>query len=368
MKVSLLINSLRGNGSENVCITIANQLYKFGFNVEIITFSSFYSSTNKRLNKNIKQVNLKCDFKSSLLKLPKYINKSRPNILISFEPENNLPILITKYLIHNFVYISRCVNTLSVKNKILLNNEKDFFLYLKKKIVFKSIELLYKYSDVIIAQCNGMKNDLIKNFNVKPEKCVIINNPIREEFIFNFNNSKIKNNYILCVGRLHPQKAFDVAIKCFAKISSKHQNMKLIIAGKGKSEKFLRELVSELNLVDKVKFIGYTNSLQSLYEKAKFTLLTSKVEGFPNNLLESIAVGTPVVAFDCPSGPSEIIEEGINGFLVKNRDENDLVMAMDKALTFNWNVEAIHLTSLKYSIDNIIPKYIDLLNKIRKFS
>ncbi len=366
MKVSIIINYLAGNGTENVCVTIANKLYQYGYDVEIITLDPKECDVKKSLINGIKVICFNCGIKKSLMRIPIYLKKSKPNIVFSFYPLVNLSVLIAKHFLHlKFIYISRCNNTLSVKNKILLNNEKSKLIYIKKLIVFKLLELLYKYSDMIVAQCDGMRKDLIDNYGVKPEKCVTIYNPVRETFAFN-HNLKSKDNYILCVGRLHLQKAFDVAIRCFSKISCKYPDLKLFIAGKGDLEDYLKKLALNLNIHNKVNFIGYTENIQSLYENAKFTLLTSVVEGFPNVLLESIAVGTPVVAFDCPSGPSEIIQEGVNGFLVRNKDENALVSSMDKALTFNWDREAVHASSLKYSINNIIPKYICLFDDLLK--
>ena len=365
MNLAIIINNLAGNGAENVCVTLANKFYLLGLSISIITLNLINSNAKNRLNCNVRIFNLNCSPKASLIKMIKCLKTIKPDVVISFFPEITLSILFSKFINYNkFIFVSRCINTLSIKNKVLLENEKNPILYIKKKILFKSIELFFKYSDLIISQCNGMKKDLIGNFGIIPDKCVTIYNPIREGFIFNLDNSKIKDNYILCVGKLLPQKAFDVAIKCFAKISCNYPNLVLIIAGKGQLEEKLKRLTIDLDIENKVIFTGYTDNIKSLYEKAKFTLLTSIYEGFPNNLLESIALGTPIVAFDCPSGPSEIVVEGVNGFLVKNQDEQALINAMDKALNFNWNVESIHKTSLKYSIDNIIPQYITLLNRI----
>ena len=87
--------------------------------------------------------------------------------------------------------------------------------------------------------------------------------------------------------------------------------------------------------------------------------MTSSYEGFPNTLIESITLGTPIVSFNCPTGPNEIIQDGINGFLVNADDEIMLEQKIIEALNIDWNHQQIHNTSFRYSYEKIMNEFED---------
>lgn len=101
------------------------------------------------------------------------------------------------------------------------------------------------------------------------------------------------------------------------------------------------------------------------YSNAKVTVLTSLYEGFPNVLIEFIALGTPVVSFDCESGPSEIILDGKNGYLVKYLDIEEFTQKLDLALKTNWDAKAIINSSKRYSKEIIVNKYFAKIEEVR---
>ena len=212
-----------------------------------------------------------------------------------------------------------------------------------------------------------MKIDLVKNFNFDRNKIKVIYNPVHYKIEKAYDYKKIKKeNFILVVGRLAKQKKHDIAIKIFSKIVSKYSKLKLKIAGKGDQKKHLRKLVYKYKIGRCVEFLGYKENLANLYKKANLTILTSAYEGLPNVLIESITLGTPVVSFDCPYGPREIIKNGINGFLVKNNDEMKFENKLIQALKFNWDREKIHKTAFAFKNKLILDKYEIYLSKIIK--
>ena len=123
---------------------------------------------------------------------------------------------------------------------------------------------------------------------------------------------------------MEKEKAFHHAIKAFAKLSNEFPKLRLKIVGKGSLEKKLKQIAKDYKVDDRVDFEGFQKNLIPYYIHAKATVLTSLFEGFPNVLIESIFLNTPVVAFDCNSGPGEIIKDGINGYLVKYQDVDEL--------------------------------------------
>jgi glycosyltransferase involved in cell wall biosynthesis len=130
----------------------------------------------------------------------------------------------------------------------------------------------------------------------------------------------------------------------------------LLIVGNGPERIRLQQLVKDLNLVGSVKFLDFEKNIEKYYLFAQATLLTSEFEGFPNVLIESIACGTPVVAFDCPSGPSEIIDAN-NGVLVHERSIDAFVDAIELCLATKYDPYLLYQSAQRFSMDRIIGEY-----------
>ena len=150
-------------------------------------------------------------------------------------------------------------------------------------------------------------------------------NPI-PQMTFGESNVSLPETYLLGYGRLVDDvKNFSLMISAFAKANLK---LPLVIMGDGPDAKKLATLSKSLGINDKVIFIGHQSNPAPVVERALCTLLTSHYEGFPMVLVESLALGTPVISVDCDSGPKEIVQNGINGMLVANYDEVALSTAI----------------------------------------
>jgi N-acetylgalactosamine-N,N'-diacetylbacillosaminyl-diphospho-undecaprenol 4-alpha-N-acetylgalactosaminyltransferase len=149
---------------------------------------------------------------------------------------------------------------------------------------------------------------------------------LKEEF-------HVDSNYILAVGNMDNNiKQIDQLIEVYSKSKLPLQNVKLIILGEGKLKKQYVKLVENLNITHLVEFKGLLKNPFPYYKNALFLVLSSKNEGLSNAIIESLACQTPVVAFDCFSGPGEIIENNKNGLLVENQNFDKLVQAMNRML------------------------------------
>lgn len=168
-------------------------------------------------------------------------------------------------------------------------------------------------------------------------------------------------------GRLDDDvKNISLLIKAYKNSKLPQEKIKLVILGDGKDKDKLLSNVKTEGLKDFVDFLPFTNNPFPYISRAKFTLLTSRFEGFPMVIPESLSVGTPVISVDCKSGPSEIIKHEFNGLLVKNNDVQALSNAMnsfifDNALYLKCKQNAE--TSIKHlSMGNIEKQWSDLLN------
>ncbi len=362
-KITLLISSLAGGGSESVCVTLANSFVDNGWQVNLVVLNInnevFLNYLSKKVNLVI--LNIK-HARYAPFSLLMYIFKNKAKTFLVFNYELTVIIVILKNLFNlKIKVISRNSNTLSIKLKKFKDQK-----FWSKYFVLNLIKFFFKRADHIINQCKGMQDDLLKLYPHLNKKSSVILNPITTN-IENYHNNcdfkKVhKKNYILCIGRLEKQKAFHFAIDAFASIKNKFPDLRLKIVGQGSLEKELKQKVIDLNIQNWVDFEGFQKNIVPYFLYAKGTILTSIYEGYPNVLIESIALNTPVVSFNCPSGPSEIIKDGINGYLVKYLDNDDLKKKILYLLDNKFSYQDLKNSLEKNQIKNVFKKYENIIN------
>lgn len=359
-KITFLINNLRGGGAENVCVTLANGFVGNGIDVDLVVLSLDGAVRDKDLDKKINLINLNTkNARKSFGTIKNYIQENKTKKILVFNFQLAI-LLVWMRLFFNmkFKLFARNINTLSKKAK----NETSFW---HKYMTHFLVKIFYKKVDLVICQSDGMAVDLIKNYHFKEDKIITINNPINqkvENYIKENPNAKMNTSdkMILFIGRLEKQKGLHYLLEAFSKLKNKEVVLKIL--GKGSLELELKKLAKELKIEDRVIFEGFKTEIIPYILDAKAVVLTSLYEGFPNVLVESIALGTPVVSFDCQSGPSEIIEDGTNGFLVEYLNVEDLATMLDSALGQEWDEKVIKESAKKYSSDGIVSRYLDVIN------
>lgn len=132
---------------------------------------------------------------------------------------------------------------------------------------------------------------------------------------------------LLAVGRLHPQKGFDLLVQAFAEIAPYLPLWDLVILGEGDERTTLQERIDQLGLTERVKMPGRVGNVGDWYQASDLYVLSSRVEGLSNTLLEAMASGLPAVAFDCETGPRAIIRDGIDGVLVRPVEDAEILAA-----------------------------------------
>jgi glycosyltransferase involved in cell wall biosynthesis len=134
----------------------------------------------------------------------------------------------------------------------------------------------------------------------------------------------LDSNIVIAAGRLTPQKGFDLLISAFAQVAAKHPEWQLHIFGHGAGHDELAAQIRDLGVGDNVMLKGFTHNLPEEIGKASIYALSSRFEGFPMVLLEAMKCGLPPVAFDCPTGPRDLIDHGNDGLIVPPRDVDGL--------------------------------------------
>ncbi|OKP08192.1 glycosyltransferase [Xenorhabdus thuongxuanensis] len=330
-KICLFINALTAGGAERVCVNYANKLTEEGFKVTILVYHKNDLFYINELNKNVNIISL--NVKNGIQAISKLIHDITPlnnfDSIISF---NHQIALITFFLKKvkklNTKIIARNVNNLSSD---LRKNRSSKIKKLSTRIL---MHIFYKRMDAYIAQCNAMKQDMINFMRIDEKKIHVIRNPVAKCYK---QEKNIKKEYdILYVGRLVQQKGIDNLSKII-KLVHKKKKIRILIIGKGELEYNLREELEKENI--KFEHLKSSNNLKEYYNKSRMTILTSYYEGYPNVLTESLACGTPVISFDCKSGPSEIIKEGINGYLIPCYDNKNfsekIIQLLEHKLTFH---------------------------------
>jgi len=367
-KITILISTLSGGGAEGVSVNIANSFAKDGWAVDLVllnlTNATYLDRVSKKVNVEVLNTS---NARFAALPLLKYIREKKPNILFVFNYElTSLLVILKKILRFKIKIISRNMNTFSRTN--LTSQEKNFWV---KFIVKFLISNFYSKADYIVNQSHAMREDLLTVHPYLKKKSNVIYNPVAKhiEDYAKSHDLKVveKQHYLLCVGRLEPQKGFKFAIKAFSELKSEFPNLRLKIVGKGKLEKELKQDAINYGVEDRVDFEGFIEDMIPYYLHAKATILTSLYEGYPNVLIESITLKTPVVAFDCPSGPREIIENGINGYLVNNGDINDLKLKLKSILTNEIKIKDKDNTIKHNEVDHVYKLYKKMITSFDQF-
>ncbi|MBC3757450.1 glycosyltransferase [Hyunsoonleella sp. SJ7] len=233
---------------------------------------------------------------------------------------------------------------------IIDHRVRDKFLkeFLFAKVVFNGLKVVYCWHND--SQYLSVSNIfLARQTMAKKNKIVVVSKDIKQQIkqLYNFESDVIYNyvilkkkrleivpehNYAIAVGRLEKVKQFDVLIKSYFNSSLREKNIKLLILGEGCERKYLEQLILKLNLQDYIELLGFRNDADTYIQYSRALIMSSKSEGFPMVLIEALALKTPVISFDCKSGPSEIIRHNINGLLVEDQNSEKLTEAMDKMI------------------------------------
>ncbi len=137
---------------------------------------------------------------------------------------------------------------------------------------------------------------------------------------------------LLGMGRLHPQKGFDRLLPIFARLRSTHPNWHLVLLGEGDERARLEAQVRDLGLQQHVSLPGWVSDVDGALSRSDLFVLPSRYEGFGNVVAEALACGVPVVTMDCPSGPGEIVRDGVDGLIVPAEDTARLEQALDRVM------------------------------------
>jgi len=293
------------------------------------------------------------------LKLADYLHKEKPCALLSLTVDPNLISIRAKFYAQ--VPLRLIISERAAIMRFLVWNELTRIPLIRKD---------YPKADKIIVISHGLANEMHQVLDIPREKIVVIYNPIAPE-VFQKMNEPINHPWfeheqppvILAAGRFTKQKDFPNLLRAFA-IVRRNRPARLLILGDGEDRPLLEQLIKDLGISEDVSLPGFTDNPYAFMKRAAVFVLSSIYEGLPNVLLEALACGCPVVATDCPTGPREILDNGLYGRLVPVGDHEALAKAILETLDnpdFPANREERIQRALEFSLDAAVEKYLQVL-------
>jgi len=351
-KIIFILPNLKAGGAERVISYIAAKLREDIFEVKLIVLG-FEKDTVYDTGSMHTQYLQKDRLITSIAPLFKIIFTERPDIVFSTISHVNLAMGLFSVFFKKIKFIGREASVMSQMNQ---------FTSFNSKILKNLTRVLYGRLTRIVCQSEDMRLDCIQYFGLQPSNLVVINNPLT--YVPTIVEGSVAKEGIkfITIGRLSEEKGYLRIIDGLSKI--KDYDFTYTIVGSGPQENIIKDKIKINGLDKKINYIPYTSEVLEVLKKHDFFLQGSFVEGFPNAVLESCSVGTPIIAFNAPGGTKEIVKNGINGFLVENESEFFAILSkINKINNFQRKDVAAYVTS-KFDADNIIRQYENLLSTI----
>lgn len=340
-------------------LILADQFAQQGHEVSLIVADAT-GPLRAQVPSNVELIDLRAGrmFKS-IIPLSIYLRRCRPDVLLSTLEHANLVAILASFFARSRtrVYL-REANTLS---RVLPSHSG-----LKSKLMRALIRALYPRAEGIIAVSNGVGTDLQK-FVQKPLRLRTIYNPVVTRDFFGRREGPPPHRWlepgeppvVIAIGRLTKQKNYPLLLRACAN-AFQESSGRLLILGDGNERNTLENLADTLGIKPFIDFVGFVPDPLPFLARAHVYVLSSDWEGLPNALIEALACRVPVISTDCPSGPREILEDGLHGSLVPCGDLTALTRAVVRALDGSHPVP-MESASHRFSAKVAAKSYLDFM-------
>ena len=374
-KVTILALHLGYGGIENAISSLAN-LLSGTYEVEIISTYKLYNEPVFEINSNVKITYLLEHIKPNKKEVEYYKKNKNYSLLIKELFKSIKVLYLRKKLMVDAIKkldTDVVITTRTLHNKWVSKYAKGDY----KKIAWEHNHHNndQKYIDKLVKSCNNVDQLVLvskelQNFYERylGKKAIYIPNCL--DYIPK-KTSKLDSKNFIAIGRLSKEKGFDDLLRLFKKLTFQFPDWKLNIVGDGFERNNLLDLAKELKLGDRVVFHGYQNKdeINKIMLDSSIYLMTSYTESFGLVLIEAMSYGIPCIAYTSAQGANEIIDDGVNGYLIDNRDEDSMIekisnLINDDKLRKSFGLNA-KKKSLEYNGDTVLKMWNEVIKKRR---
>jgi GalNAc-alpha-(1->4)-GalNAc-alpha-(1->3)-diNAcBac-PP-undecaprenol alpha-1,4-N-acetyl-D-galactosaminyltransferase len=320
-RLTIVSAGLAGGGAERQLAEMANYWAARGIAVSLITWSEPGSDFYK-LHADVHRINLQRAMRwralsrtfgnlRHIVRLRRAVISTAPSTVLSFIAENNILTILACW---------------GLEARIVVSERSQPEYDVSVAFVWRVLRrLLYVRCDAVIAQTTEAASWIERNCRVKS---LVIPNALRELCA----PHRQRETLIIAVGRLSREKGFDLLLHGFAMNAARYPDWRVVILGEGGERSALTKLRDGLGLSDRVQFAGQATEVEEWMARASIVVQPSRFEGFPNVVLEAMGMGAAVISANCHSGPSELIEDGVNGRLVPVDDAVALAHVLEELM------------------------------------
>jgi glycosyltransferase involved in cell wall biosynthesis len=372
--LALVLSDLGGGGAQRRMLTLARAFADRGHRVDVVVTSS-EGPFRTELSPAVRLVPLASRgarlrgiasrrgprVLASFAALARYFATERPDAVLSTSNPANLACLWARTRARVSLPVVVSVN---VHLSAATGERQRAWGPLLRTLVRRA----YAKADAIVANSQGVADDLVRSASVPPERIAVIHNPVDVTAIRERAREPVEHPWtapggpplVLAVGKLKLQKDFPTLLRAFARVRAA-QPARLVILGEGEERHRLERLARELGVAADAALPGFVTNPFAWMARAAVLVHPSAWEGFSNVLCEALACGCPVVSTDCPGGSGEILDHGAIGPLVPVGDDRALADAILALLSDPPDPERLRARVARFSVDAAVDRYLDVV-------
>ncbi len=364
LDIALYMHDVAGGGSERANIDLMRSWLSAGHTVTLVLHSKSGELLDQLPAGLAVETLDTARTIADTLPLARYLQRARPDVLLTSLDHNNIVGLLAKLLARSRTPVIICQH-----NPFIMSSTRmtSWTYYVLPPLYWA----LHRFAAGVVAVSDGVAKDFAQATGRRRAVIDTIYNPVVGPDFAARAAQTVDHPWLdgrvpfyVSAGRLVRQKNFELLLRAFACHQRTHNAARLLLLGDGPQRAHLETLAAELGVAENVRFEGFVKNPLPYIRKASAFVLTSQYEGFGNVIVEAFGVGTPVISVDCNYGPSEILKGGQLGRLIPNNDVEALANAFSTSLREIWPSEMLIRRANDFTSEASSRRYLDLIRRV----